>query len=109
MTKEEIKITLWSLKAFKALEPDRLHVGFFQHFWPFVGNSVVKKVKKIFRERTMLEILNQTHIALIPKIQGSKSLGNYLLISLCNTIYNILMKIIVAKLRPYLGKLISTL
>ena len=47
VTKEEIKITLWSLKAFKALEPDRLHVGFFQHFWPFVGNSTVENYRPI--------------------------------------------------------------
>ena len=36
-------------------------------------------------------------------------MGNYRPISLCNTVYKVLTKIIVAKLRPYLGKLISPL
>lgn len=30
---EEIRQGLWSLKAFKALGPDRLHTGLFQYFW----------------------------------------------------------------------------
>lgn len=32
VTNEEIRSCLWSLKAFKALGPDELHAGFFQHF-----------------------------------------------------------------------------
>lgn len=31
-SEEEIKATLWSLKAFKAPGPDGLHAGFFQRF-----------------------------------------------------------------------------
>lgn len=51
--------------------------------------------------------LNRTLIALIPKIQGSKTLGNYRLISLCNIVYKIVSKVIVNQLRPLLGNLIS--
>ena len=46
---------------------------------------------------------------LIPKIQGPKMLGNYRPISLCNAIYKIVTKIVVARLRSYLDKLISPL
>ena len=46
---------------------------------------------------------------LIPKIQGLETLGNYRPISLCNTIYKIVTKIIVARLRPHLEKLVSPL
>ena len=66
-------------------------------------------VKKVFFERRVPEYLNNTHIALIPKIQGPETLGNYRPISLCNTGYKIVTKIIVARLRPYLDKLISPL
>ena len=109
VTEDEIKAALWSLKAFKAPGPDGLHAGFFHHFWPLVGHFVVEEVKKIFSERKMSEKLNQTHIVLIPKIQGLETLGNYRPISLCNTTYKIVTKIIVARLRPYLGNLISPL
>ena len=106
---EEIKFALWSLKAFKAPGSDGLHVGFFHRFWLIVGNLVIDMVKKVFVERKVPEFLNRTHIALIPKIQGLKALGNYRPISLCNTIYKVVMKIIVARLRSHLEKIISPL
>ena len=57
----------------------------------------------------MPKYLNRTHITLIPKVQGPETLGNYRPISLCNSVYKIVTKIIVARLRPFLDKLISPL
>ena len=105
---EEIKNALWSLKAFKAPRPNGLHARFFHRFWLIIGNSVIDLVKKVFVERKVLEFLNRTHIVLIPKIQGLETLGNYRPISLCNTFYKVITKIIV-ELRPFLEKLISPL
>lgn len=59
---------------------------------------VINEVKRIFVERRVPEYLNRTHIALIPKIQGLETLGNYRPISLCNTVYKIFTKVIVARL-----------
>ena len=74
-----------------------------------MGQSVVEEVKRAFEERKIPEYLNRTLIAFIPKIQSSETLGNYRPISLRNTGYKIVTKIIVARLRPYLDKLISPL
>lgn len=104
-----MKVALWSLKAFKVPAPDGLHAGFFQRFWLLVGRLVLDEVKRIFEERRVLEYLNKTHVALIPKIQGPETLGNYRLISLCNTVYKIVTKIFVARLRPFLDTLVSPL
>ena len=79
---------------------------FSKRFWPTIDDSVVREVKRIFMERKTPEYLNQTHIAFILKIQSHETTGNYCPISLCNTIYKVVIKIIVARLRPYLGKLI---
>ena len=106
-TEDEIRAALWSLKAFKAPGSDGLHVGFFHRFWLIVGSSVSDEVKKVFVERRVPEYLNRTHITLIPKIQSPETLGNYRPISLCNTVYKIVTKIIVARLRLFLDKLIS--
>ena len=70
---------------------------------------VIDEVKRIFADRRVPEYLNRTHIVLIPKIQGPKTLGNYRTKSLCNSVYKIVTKIIVARLRLYLDKLISPL
>ncbi|KAL0005393.1 hypothetical protein SO802_012954 [Lithocarpus litseifolius] len=106
---EEIKHELWSIKAFKALGPDGLHAGFFQRFWMIVGESVQNEVKKIFKDTKVPKYLNRTNIVLIPKIAGPETLGNYLPISLCNIVYKIVSKMIVARLRPLLDKLVSPL
>ena len=106
-SKENIKSALWSLKPFKSPGPDGLHAGFSHRFWLVVGKSMIDVIKKIFTEKTVLEYLNRTLIALIPKIQSPKTLSNYRPISLCNTVYKIVTKIIVARLRPHLDKLIS--
>ena len=65
------------------------------------------EVKKVFAEKKVPDYLNRTHIALIPKMQGPETKGNHRPISLCNTVYKVIIKIIVARLRPILGKLIS--
>ena len=108
-SEEEIKAAFWSLKAFKAPRPDGLHAGFFHRFWLIVGNSVVDVVKKVFTERVVPKYLNRTLITLIPKIQSLETLNNYRPISLCNIVYKIITKIIVARLRLYLDKLVSPL
>ena len=104
---KEIKSALWSLKAFKAPGLDGLHAEFFQRFWMIVGGSVVVEVKMILANGKMPDYMNRTHITLILKMQGSEVSGNYRPISLCNTVYKIVTKIIVARLRPHLDKLIS--
>ena len=106
---DEIKAGLWSLKAFKAQGPDGLHARFFQRFWLVVGTLVVEEVRKIFTAMEIAEELYRTHITFIPKIPESETLNNYRPISLCNTVYKIVSKILVARLRPLLGKLISPL
>jgi len=108
-SKKEIKSALWSLKAFQASSLDGLHVGFFHRFWLIVGKLAIDVVKKVFTEKVVPKYLNRTFIALIPKIQSPNTLNNYRPISLCNTVYKIITKIIVARLRSYLDKLISPL
>ena len=107
VTMEEIKDALWSMKPYKAPGPDGLHAGFFQRFWLVVGDSVKEEVMRAFTERKVPDYLNKTLIVLIPKIQGPETIGNYRPISLCNTIYKIISKIIVARIRPHLEQLVS--
>ena len=107
VTDDEIKAALWSMKAFKAPELNGLHAGFFQCFLLIIGSFVREDVKKIFIDKRMPEYLNKTHIALILKVQGPESFSNYRPISLCNSVYKIITKIIVARLRPHLNQVIN--
>ena len=104
---DEIKNALCSLKPFKSPRPNGIHAGFYQRFWLLFKDSVINEIKKVFRERKVPAYLNQTHIALIPKIKGPEIIENYRPISLCNSIYKIIFKIIVTRIRPHLDKLVS--
>ena len=107
VTLEEIRDALWSMKPYKAPGPNGLQAGFFQRFWHVVRDSVLEEVRRVFRERKVPKYLNRTLIVLIPKIQGPETIGNYRPISLCNTTYKIISKVIVARLRPHLDYLVS--
>jgi hypothetical protein len=107
ITHAEVKAALWSLKPFKAPGPDGLHAGFFQKSWLSVGDTVVKEVQDIFQNGVMPEYLNNTLITLIPKCAGADCLSKFRPISLCNSIYKVVTKIIVQRLRPLLSGLIS--
>ena len=107
VTTRNVKDSLWSFKPFKAPGPNGLHPRFFQRCWPQVGESIVKEVCQIFSSGRMPEYLNKTLIALIPKCNGPKTLNQFRPISLCNTVYKIVTKIIVNRIRPLLSNLIS--
>ena len=65
---EEIKAALWSMKAFKAPGPDSFYARFFQCFQLIIGDSIVKEIQKIFKDKMVPKFLNRTHIAFIPKV-----------------------------------------
>ena len=70
-------------------------------------NSVCKEIKEVFRNGIIQSYLNETVVTLIPKCQSLETLNNYRPISLCNSVYNIILKIIMARIRPLLADLIS--
>lgn len=106
-SREEIKDALWSMKPYKAPSPDGLHAGFFQRFWLITSDSVNREVARAFATSKIPDYLNRTLIVLIPKMQGPETIGNYRPISLCNTIYKVITKVIVGQIKPHLDSIIS--
>lgn len=82
---------------------------FSQRFWLVVGDLVKAEVKRVFVEKKIPDSLKKTLIALILKMQGFETIGNYMPISLYNMVYKVFMKIIVARLRHFLSNLVSPL
>ena len=99
--------TLRLTQSFKAPGPDGLPVLFYKHYWSIVGHNVINAVQKFFRSGHLLMEVNNSLIVLIPKNSAPSNVNHFRPISLCNTIYKVIAKFLVSKLRPLLANLIS--
>ncbi|XP_028068678.1 uncharacterized protein LOC114271244 [Camellia sinensis] len=88
-----------SLKPNKAPGPDGYSAGFFKKSWEVVGKDVVVTIKSFFWSGELLQALNSTTIALIPKTPNAEKVGDFWPISCCNTLYICISKIIVDRIK----------
>lgn len=95
---DEIKKVVFSFQGDKALSPDGFPIFFFQEYWHIVGADTTNIVKELFGSRRILKEINSTFIALIPKVVGPDSMGNFRPISLCNSFYKIISKVLTSRL-----------
>ena len=63
--------------------------------------------KLFFNSGSLLKVLNQTFITLIPKIPNSEEVSHFRPISLCNVIYKIISKILANRLKPFMDSIIT--
>ena len=103
----EIREALKSINGGKAPGPDGFSATFYQAYWHIVGPDVTKDVRSFFTSSHLHPQQNETHIRLIPKITGPRSVADYRPIALCNTHYKIIAKILTRRLKPLLPALIS--
>ena len=103
----EIKEAMASINGGKAPGPDGFSATFYQSYWHIVGEDVTRDIRSFFTTNSLQAQQNETHIRLIPKITGPKSVADYRPIALCNTHYKIIAKILTRRLKPLLPALIS--
>lgn len=107
VTPQEIRAALKSLKPKKSLGPDGLHPLFFQKYFHIVGESLIEFVQDIFNGGKFPEGANDTLLALIPKCQFPETISQFRPISLCNTSYKVITKILVRRMRPFVDDFFS--
>lgn len=90
----------FSLKPYKSPGPDGFHPIFFQKCWNITHEDIVHMIQEAFRNKVVDPRLNLTHICLILNVDFPESVGNFRPISLCNTLYKLITKIIVNRIRP---------
>jgi hypothetical protein len=83
----------------KAAWPDDFTVGFYQKHWFLIKEDVTRAVVQFLNGGDMPELINNTVIALIPKVKNPQELTNFRTIGLCNVIYKICSKTIANRVR----------
>jgi hypothetical protein len=106
-THTEIKEAVFNMQSLKSPGPDGLPPLFYKKYWHIVGNAVIKAVQNFFTSGKLLKEMNSSFIVLIPKIKNPSAINHYRPISLCNTTYKIISKLLVDRLRGVLPSLIS--
>ncbi|KAL3512827.1 hypothetical protein ACH5RR_025544 [Cinchona calisaya] len=91
----------------KAPSLDELHLAFIQRFWDVLYTSIVSFVSEAFTNGQLGDLTNNTYISLIPKSNFPESIKQYRLIALCSSIYKILTRVIVNRIRLIMFKIIS--
>ncbi|CAH1447585.1 unnamed protein product [Lactuca virosa] len=107
VTCEEIKAAVFDIDDDKAPGPDGYTSKFFKAAWVIVGDDFCKAVKEFFCKEKILKEINATAIALVPKVQTPGKVGDYRPIACCNVVYKCISKLIVKRIRDFLGFLVS--
>jgi len=103
----EVKNTLFSLHSNKSPGPDGFNAFFFKRAWHIVGDDVVAAVQSFFSSGHLLKEVNNTYIALVPKVPNPSSLNDYRPISCCNLLYKCISKILANRIKVVLPSLID--
>nr|XP_048336943.1 uncharacterized protein LOC107411956 [Ziziphus jujuba var. spinosa] len=106
-TAEEIHNTVKRMHPIKAPGPDGMPALFFQKYWSTVGEDVVSLIQNAFRTIIFPPAINNTYMVLIPKTKQISSFNHLRPISLCNSVYKALSKLLADRIRPFLDKIIS--
>lgn len=82
-------------------------MAFFQKFWHVMGPSVTEFCLDLLNNERPLNWINQTLIALVPKVKDPQLMEHFRPISLCTIIYKIIAKTIENRLKGCLNLVIS--
>ena len=82
-------------------------VEFFVQFFKLVGEDLLEVFKDFRIKGKVINSLNLTFLALIPKINKPTSFEDFRPIVLCNICYKIIAKLIANRIRPILSRSIS--
>jgi hypothetical protein len=107
ITKEEVLTALNQMHPLKAPGPDGFHGVFFRQYWHILGEDIYEMINQAFTTGQFNPTLAETLICLIPKVDCPKHFKDFRPISLCNTLYKLVTKILVNRLRPMLDSIIG--
>lgn len=102
LTDEEIMGAINSFKPYKSLDLDGLHLFFYKKYWDAICPSVIDFCHNVFATSIIPSIINCTYLCLISKTHSANNLKNFRPIDLSNTIYKIVNKIVVNRIKHYL-------
>ena len=106
-TLEEVQSAIAGLNGEGAPRPDGLPVRFYKEFWALVKGDVMATLEELRSPQANMERINKSYLFMFPKRQGAESVNDYRPISLSNSIYLIVAKVLANRLKEVIGELIG--
>ena len=106
-TVEEVYSAIAGLNGEGAPGPDGLPVFFYKEFWALVKGDVMATMEELRSPQANMERINKSYLFMLPKRQGAESVNDYRPISLSNSIYLIVAKVLANRLKEVIGELIG--
>jgi len=106
VTDEEIYTAVFQMDPHKAPGSDGFGASFYQDHWVDLKDLLCVAVNDFFRSGRLHKAVNHTLITLILKVANPEITAHFRPISLCTTLYKILAKILVNRMRPVLQRII---
>ncbi|KAK1309261.1 hypothetical protein QJS10_CPA09g00565 [Acorus calamus] len=103
----EIEAAVKALPRNKAPGPDGLPGEFYQKLWPFICLDIIKAIQHFHHSANMPTSWGSTHVVLIPKKENPQTLKDFCPISICDTKYKIISKLLVSRMKTLLPDLIG--
>lgn len=107
VTKEEIKLAVFSIKSHSVPGADGITGVFYQQYWDVVETMVTAEILRFFKEGWFPSEWNFSQLCLIPKKTSSLLISDLRPISLCSVLYKVISKILVSRLKPHLPGIVS--
>jgi hypothetical protein len=106
-TSNEVELALKQMAPLKAPGPNGLPAGFFQNHWESMGEEICMVVTEALNSGNMPICMNETDIALIPKVKNPMFVIEFWPISLCNVLYKLISKVLANRLKKILLAIVS--
>ena len=103
---EEITKIMFKLNPNKAPGPDGLSSGFFKAAWGILGEEVINSITHFFHSSFLPASANSTILTLVLKFPWASRIVDYKPISCLNTLYKVISRLLVSRLKPILRDLI---
>ena len=104
---DEVKVAVWDCENFKCPGPDGINFGFIKDLWDIMKDDVMRFLVEFHRNGRLAKGINNTFIALIPKVDSPQRLSDFHSISLVGSLYKILSKVLANRLRLVMDSVIS--
>lgn len=98
-TEREIELVIKNANSLKSPGLGRMPVLFYKKYWNIIKGNFIQSVQIVFKYGYILKGWNTTFITFIPKKKNSKTFADFRPVSLTNTCYKVISKLISIKLK----------